>query len=375
MARDVYDALAAHLDRLPAGFPRTASGVEIRILRRLFTPEDAELAVHLTIIPEEARVIARRAGIPVSEAGGRLDGMDKRGLILRIQQEGDAPRYMALQYVVGFWEAQVNRLTPGLVEDALEYESAFLKPEQWRKAPQLRTIPVHKSIAFHHDVMPYEKAEELVRAHTRYAVANCICRQGMRVLGKGCNKPEESCLALGPVADYLVQSGRGRSISLAETLEVLQRADEKGLVLQPNNAKQSVFLCTCCGCCCGVLRALKRDPKPARIVSSAFIARLDADACNGCGTCARRCQMEAIRLSGKKAALDRDRCIGCGLCVSTCPAHCVSLVRKPPSEQPHVPKDHIKSVLKVGQARGRLGIGELIGLEIKSKLDRFLAPK
>ena len=73
MAKDVYETLATHLDSLPAGFARTDSGVEMRILRRLFTPEDAQLAVHLTIIPEEARVIARRAGIPVSEAASRLD--------------------------------------------------------------------------------------------------------------------------------------------------------------------------------------------------------------------------------------------------------------------------------------------------------------
>ena len=61
MAKDVYEVLAKHLDNLPAGFPRTESGVEMRILHRLFTPEDAELAVHLTVLPEEPRVIARRA--------------------------------------------------------------------------------------------------------------------------------------------------------------------------------------------------------------------------------------------------------------------------------------------------------------------------
>ena len=211
--RDVYETLATHLDSLPAGFARTDSGAEMRILRRLFTPEDAELAVHLTIIPEEARVIARRAGMPVSEAVSRLDEMDKKGLIMRTQQNDEPPRYMALQYVLGFWEGQVNRLTPELVEDALEYEPAYIQPDHWRKAPQMRTIPVQKSIDVQNDVMPYEMAEELVRTHTSLAVANCICRQAMRLVGKGCNKPEESCLVLGPAADYVVHSGRGRKIS------------------------------------------------------------------------------------------------------------------------------------------------------------------
>ena len=63
MTADLYERLAQHLDELPAGLPRTADGAEMRILRRLFTPEDAELALHLSMRPEEARVVALRAGI------------------------------------------------------------------------------------------------------------------------------------------------------------------------------------------------------------------------------------------------------------------------------------------------------------------------
>jgi hypothetical protein len=64
MATDVYERLAQHLDDMPAGYPSTESGVEMRILRRLFTPEDAELTLYLTLIAEEPRVIARRAKLP-----------------------------------------------------------------------------------------------------------------------------------------------------------------------------------------------------------------------------------------------------------------------------------------------------------------------
>jgi Na+-translocating ferredoxin:NAD+ oxidoreductase subunit B len=374
MATDVYEALARHLDNLPAGFARTEKGAEMRILRRLFTPEDAELAVHVTLLAEEARVIARRAGIPVSVATSRLEEMDRKGLIMRMQRKSGPPRYMASQYAIGFWEAQVNRLTPELVQDAHEYESAFIDPAHWRKAPQMRTIPVGKSIDVQNEVMPYEMAEELMRTHTSRAVSNCICRQARRLVGEGCDKPQESCLTLGDAADYIARSGRGRKISLEESLEILQRADETGLVLQPDNAKDPLFMCTCCGCCCGVLHAIKRDQKPGRVVSSPFLARLDVSECKGCGLCVKRCQMEAIRVAEKKAFLDVDRCIGCGLCVSTCPTHSLSLTRKPAAEQADIPKDHIKSVIKLARARGKLGIAELVGMQVKSKLDRLLAP-
>ena len=373
MTTDVYEKLAAHLDNLPSGFPRTEGGVEMRILRRLFTPEDAELATHLTIIPEESRVVARRAGIPVEEAARRLDEMERKGLITRRSREGKSALYMARQFLPGFWEGQIDRLDPDLVRDVHEYEPTFHNLDNWRKAPILRTIPVKRSIDVTNEIMAYEAAEQVVRDHTSFAVSNCICRQGMRLLGKPCKKPEESCLSFGIVADYLSASGRARKLDLEETLAILQRADEAGLVLQPANAKDPFFMCTCCGCCCGVLGAIKKHPKPASVVSTPFFASLDAQTCKGCGLCAKRCQMDAFSLVDKKAQLNVDRCIGCGLCVSTCPTHSLSLVRKPESKQPEVPKDMVKSNIKRAQARGKLGARELIALQLRSKLDRLLS--
>jgi len=373
MAQDIYERLARHLDDLPAGFPRTESGVEFRILRRLFTPEDAEFALHLTMIPEEARVVARRAKIPVKEAVQRLDEMNKKGLIMGIQHKDKPTLYMALQFVVGFWEAQVNKLSPELIRDFEEYFPCFARPEVWRKAPQMRTIPVDKSISIETAVMPHERAQEFVRNHTTFAVSNCICRQEQRIMDKGCDKPEESCMSFGMAAEITIDNGRGRAISREEALSIIQRAEEAGLVLQPGNAKNPVFMCTCCSCCCGVLRALKLDPKPGRLVSSPFLASFNPDTCKGCGTCIKRCQMEAFHLDDKKAVLNLDRCIGCGLCVSTCPTKSLSLVRKPEEQQPYVPKNIIETHIRLGQARGKLSKGKLIGMQVRSKLDRLLA--
>jgi len=375
MATDIYEKLAKHLDNLPAGFPRTETGVEMRILRRLFTPEDAEFAMHLTLIPEESRVIARRAKIPVEEAARRLEEMEKKGLIFSDRPENKPPLYMAAQYAVGFWEGQLNKLDPELVHNAEEYRDTFSKQGFWGRTPQMRTIPVNKSISIENVVMPYERAEELIRTKKSFAVSNCLCRQGERITEKGCDKPEESCLQFGMAADSVVRNGRGRAISMEEALAILQRAEEVGLVLQPNNAKDPLFICTCCGCCCGVLKSLKRYPEPASMVASPFWASLNTETCKGCGLCTKRCQMEAFHMGNKKSVLDVNRCIGCGLCVSTCPTHSLSLVRKPKAKQPYVPKDIIETSIRMGKARGKLGIGTLIGMQVRSKLDRLLAPK
>ena len=373
MATDTYEKLAKHLDDLPGGFPRTESGVEIRILHRLFTPGDAELAPHLTLIPEEPRVIAHRAKIPVEEATRRLKEMNKKGLILEVQRKGKPPLYMANQFVVGFWEAQVNRLSRELVEDFEEYFPSLITASIWKKAPQLRTIPVEKSIAVQPEVMPYERAEELVRNNKTFAVSNCICRQEQHILGKGCDKPVESCMTFGGAAASVVQTGRGRAISQDEALAILHRAEETGLVLQPANAKDPLFICTCCGCCCGVLRSLKRFPAPGKIVATPFWVSHNTETCKGCGLCTKRCQMEAFHLDKKKAILNPDRCIGCGLCVSTCPTQSLSLVRKPKEVQPYVPKNIIESSIRLAKARGKLGAGKMIRMQLKSKMDRLLA--
>ena len=301
--------------------------------------------------------------------------MIKKGLIFSIYRESKPPLYMALQFIVGFWEFQVNKLERELVQEFEEYLPFYSDYSIGWKMPQLRTIPVGKSISTQTEVMLYERAEELVRAQKTFAVSNCICRQEHHILGNGCDKPEESCMSFGMAAEIVVRTGRGRAISQEEALAILNRAEEAGLVLQPANAKKAVFICTCCGCCCGILRNLKRYPKPASLVSSPFVASLNSDTCKGCGTCVNRCQMEAIYLADKQAVLDVNRCIGCGLCVSTCPTNSLSLVRKPKAKQPYVPKNIIETNIKLGKARGKLNLGKMVGMQVKSKLDRLLAPK
>jgi len=373
MTTDVYEKLAQHLDNLPAGFPRTKSGVEIRILRRLFSPEEAELTLHLSLIEEKAHVIARRAKISVKEAVRILEGMEKKGLVFVYHKDGKAPKYQATSYVIGIYEFQLNRLNSENVKDFEEYSPDWFDLDTWQKAPQLRTIPVGKSIDVQHDVLPYERAEELIRTEKRFAVAPCICRKEQQLLGEGCDRPLEACLVFGDAADYYVHNELGRKITREEVLEILKMANKKGLVLQPSNAKKPMSICTCCGCCCGVLKAFKRHPKPASIVASSFIAALDADLCNGCGVCETRCQMEAIHMDDSIAVLDPDRCIGCGLCVSTCPKKALTLERKPKSEQSHVPRTVTNTNIKLGRARGKLSIGKLVKIAVKSGVDRVLA--
>jgi ferredoxin len=367
---DIYAKLARHMDSLPGGFPPTGSGVELRILRRLFTREEAELAVHISLIPEEARVIARRAGITREEAAQRLADMARKGLTIGLVAEDKATQYAAAQFVIGIWEFHVNDLDPGLIRDFNEYLPALFR-EAW-KAPQLRTIPVNRSLDHPMTILPYERAEEIVRRARKIVVAPCICRRERHMDGHGCGKLSEACLVFDMGADLYERNGLGRLIQREEALDILTRADEAGLVLQPGNSQEPANICCCCGCCCGVLRSIKAYPKPASLMSSAFVVSFASETCSSCGTCRTRCQMDALHVESDKTVLAADRCIGCGLCVTTCPTGSLILNRKPDLEQPQVPKDGIRSMIYLGKARGRLGALDLAWMALKSKMERLL---
>lgn len=373
MTADIYERLADYLDQLPAGFPRTEGGAEMRILRQLFSPEYASLAMHLSLIAEEPRVIAYRAGISVNKAEGLLQEMDRKGLVFSIKQNDKPLRYRLQQFIVGFWEQQVYSLTPELVRDFEQYLPVFVNLDIWQKVPQLRIIPVNKSISVINNILPYEQVFELINQYTEFTVLDCICRKEQHLLGKGCNKPLESCLSFGMADERNKRLHRGRAIGRSEVYDILHRAEKAGLVLQTGNARNAVYICTCCGCCCGVLRSIKNDIRPASRVSTPFRAKLDSDKCSGCGTCIYRCQMDALSINEGKALLNHDRCIGCGLCVSTCPVGSLTLQRKPENEQSYVPVSLTETYIRLGQVRGKMNLPDLIGLKIKSIKDRILS--
>jgi ferredoxin len=375
MALDVYRKLAQFLDQLPAGFPTTDTGIEIKILRRLFTPEEAELALHLSLIEEKAAVIAYRAKRPLREVAALLAQMEKKGLIYARHKGDQAPRYSATQFVVGIYEFQVNKMDPEIAGYFEEYLPHYFQPEVWKEAPQIRTIPIGESLDPEFEIMDYESAEALIRAQTKFSLAPCICRQEKAILGEACDKPLESCMSFGSGADFYVRNGMGRYITQAEALEVLKLAEESGLVLQPGAARESSFICTCCGCCCGVLTNLKRYAKPAEIALTSFIAVHNEERCDGCELCIERCQMEAVLPYDGLVRIDGDRCIGCGLCVTSCLHSALSLERKPGAEKQTFPSTFMETNLRLGKARGVLSNRKVVDMLRQSKQDRATVGK
>ena len=328
----------------------------------------------LTFIAEEARVVARRAGIDVAKAERMLDEMARKGLILDQVRQGRPARYMAAHFAIGIWELQVDRLNVDLIRDVDEYRDAFID-EGWAKMSQLRTVPVAASLDGSASVLPHEKALELIDRHEKFLVAPCICRQERTMAGEGCHKPEHYCLIFGASAELFHRNQVGRFIEKEEMAELIKKADDHGLVLQPSNSKEIVNICCCCGCCCGVLTSFKKYPRPGEMVNSAFVTVFDPEACMGCGTCETRCPMDALTMTGDTVTFKQERCIGCGLCTTTCPYDALTLTRRPESLQPNVPTTFEMAMVRLAQKRGKLSIGRITSTLVESRIDRLLAPK
>jgi ferredoxin len=350
---DIYEALAKHLDNLPGGFPATESGIELRILKRLFSPQEAELATCLSLMPEPVTVIAQRTGREKAALASMLEQMARKGLIFRKSKNGKK-FYSAAQFVIGIWEYHLNDLDEGLVRDVNEY-LPYLARETWAKTEtkQLRVVPVSKQIAAGATVASYDDAEQIIRQQSKIVVQPCICRKEHNFVGETCDYPVEVCLSFGSAAFYYEENKLGRAISTEEALEILDKGRKAGLVIQPGNAQKSANICMCCGCCCQVLKNIKQQEKPAQMVHSNYVARVDEQSCTACETCVERCHMEAICVD-ETAHVDPDRCIGCGVCVPECPADALIYEQKAPSETYVPPRSVAETYLKIAKERGLL---------------------
>jgi electron transport complex protein RnfB len=354
----LYRDLQQFLDTLPGGFSATESGTDIRLLRYLFTPEEARLAMQLTVKPESAgqiheRITASGTAISLEELRQRLDQMLYKG-ILRPYYEGyEETHYRAPDPTAGgMISVQLDhKLTEEFNTLLNEYmaEAMGKRGARSKQLNPLRTVPVGQSVP-HPEKAPvstYDDIKKLIEAAPGpFAVANCICRQKAARFGDGCAKTDllETCLMINPDhARRYVDMEVGRFITREEIYDILEQAQADGLVLQPENSQRPEAICVCCGDCCAFLKPMKMHPNPAEFFLTNYYAEVAPELCNGCEICIEKCQMDARSMVDGIAAVDLGRCIGCGSCVVLCPAEANTLVKKAPE---HVPPDNKEGYYK-----------------------------
>ena len=336
MNEDSYEKLAEALDRLPNSFPRTKSRVEIAILKRIFSPKEAKLASQLTRKFETAKEIGARVNEKSETLEDELKRMAQRGLLWHFEYEGVSYCRLA-PFLIGFYEAQLHTMDHTLAHLVEEYfaeggAEGIMKPQ-----PALhRVIP--SQAAFKTDwIMPYDDVKKVLQTQKTFSLRDCICRVQQERLGnRRCNFPVRTCLSFSSFE----RQPRPEDISKEEALALLDEFERIGLVHTVSNVMEGfTYVCNCCGCCCGILRAINEWGIENSVARANYYSEIDGDKCKGCGACVKRCQVKAISIRNGVAVVDTKRCIGCGLCITGCPTGAAKLHKKPEAETVNPPKN------------------------------------
>jgi len=344
MAEEAYLRLAEVLDTLPNGFPKTDTGVEIKLLKKIFRPEDVELFCDLKLNFETAEQISERTGRPLEGLEDHLIEMRQRGQIFGANI-GGIMVFKMVPWAFGIYELQLPHMDRELAEMCDEFMKIW-KNQFFRKKPQLmQAIPIEKEIKNKQIALPYEQVSNIIENSQSFAVFDCICKKEKHLLGHGCDKPVEVCTGYAPIPGVFDDSPVHRSITKEEAYAVLNKAEEAGLVhLTWNLESGHYFICNCCGCCCHVLTSINdMGINASDVINSYYYAEIDPDECTVCNTCIdERCQVGAIEEGEDFNQVIREKCIGCGLCVTTCPADAIKLIHKDPEEIIAPPKDEME---------------------------------
>ena len=216
-----------------------------------------------------------------------------------------------------------------------------------------KVIPVEKSIPVEVQVFPYEQASALMSNAKSFAVRRCICRVQKAFVGEPCKYPEEVCLVFAPIEGHFDDDPNARVVTKEEALKILRETEEAGLIHSSSNIKEGhYYICNCCTCCCGLLRAISEFGIPTAITHSDFHTVVDAETCLGCEDCVERCQFGALAVPDDVCEVDYARCVGCGVCVSACPADALRLERRPEGQTPPLPADNDEWMVWRAKERG-----------------------
>jgi ferredoxin len=340
MTQDIYQELQKHLDDMPVGFPTTKSGVEMRLLKYLFTPKEAYIAINLQLDYEPVKIIHSRLDEPkisIEDLEKALDIMVSKGL-LNFKKEKGIKLYGNALLVIGIYEYQVNRLTRDFLEDLSQYSKEGFGLELFgTKISQFRTVPVEKSVTPDHYISNYDEIKAIIEnAELPISLAQCVCRKGRPLRDRKCNTTDrlETCIGFGHISQMYIDQGWAREISREEAFEVMRKNQIDGLIPQVSNEINPYFICNCCSCCCGALSDISKFPRPSQFIHTNFYSEVDIDLCMGCETCIDRCPMTAIKIIKGYAKINRKKCIGCGNCVPICPEGAISLI---PKEEKYIP--------------------------------------
>ena len=175
----------------------------------------------------------------------------------------------------------------------------------------MHVIPVEKAIEAENASVSVEHISHwLDKYDGKYAASPCSCRLSRRTYEEGCaDDPEDWCIGVGDMADYLVETKRGHYVTREQVYEILQRAEDNGFVHQITNIDGENKIFAICNCNVNVCYALRTSQlfNTPNMSRSAYVARTESDKCVACGRCVEYCPAGAVKLGQKLCKKDGSK--------------------------------------------------------------------
>lgn len=292
-------------------------------LAGVLSDEEAELALKLGVRkPKTLPEIVKLSGMEEKKCEALLEEMSRKGLLeYNWENAAHEKQYVLPMYVPGC--AEFFNMNAKILESNPEMGTFF---EHMSRLPLekitpfvpeggagigMHVIPVEKAIEMENESVDLEHISYwLSKYEGKYAASPCSCRRSRLTHNEGCaDDPEGWCIAIGDMADYVVETQKdGRYISKEEALEIFRQAEENGFVHQITNidGKDKIFaICNCNVNVCYALRTsqLFNTPNMSR---SAYIAKVEKQNCVACRKCVEACPAGAVKLGQKLC--DKEGC-------------------------------------------------------------------
>jgi len=336
---DMYDALMDHFGEWIFDFPKSETLKPMFKLR--FTPEEAELLSQIPFLGHTLEQLTAKIDISIDKLKIMLDDFTNKGIIFRIERSSRTLYSLTdpvfVFYRTPSWNGEDNdfnrKMSPYLNK---YYIDTFASDFMGHDTKGLRTIPINETVRDTRQVIPYEDVLKVVDNFEYYSVSACPCshRHTLDPIFEDCKHDLERCLHFDTLGRYIVENGFGREITKEETLEILQKAADAGLVHGLSNTEKAPdTICNCCSCCCLFLESAVKMPGilPRGHNPSSYIREMAEEKC----------------IEDKKVLFTPERCIGCGVCINKCPqdASCLEY-RGENQDYPKNPRETAERFLK-----------------------------
>lgn len=229
---------------------------------------------------------------------------------------------------------------------AKEWEPQRMPQLAKLEKPASRVIPAYKAIKDMPGLLPSENIREILKYQQTIAVVSCSCRRRKELVAKHCDRSHDvNCMQFNRGAEYALNRGSGKRLSLDEAIALFDKIEDDGLVhtWENSDAMTRTVMCNCCPDCCMNMHPMLEYgvPLTSYYAKSRFEARADQGLCTGCQDCVERCSFNAISMEKPtgsrkyKAVVDAEKCMGCGVCVLICAPEALRMAQVRPPQ--HIP--------------------------------------